>query len=73
LRDANHRASARSMRDSGHDSASIRLGINVWIGRGASVLKGAQIGAHSIVGANAVVTRNLPEGSRSAGVPARLI
>lgn len=73
LRDANHRASVRSMRDSGHDSAPIRVGANVWIGRGVTVLKGTRIGAHSIVGANAVVTRDLPEHSRAAGVPARLL
>lgn len=73
LRDANHRASARSMRDSGHDSAPILIGRNVWIGRGATVLKGTRIGSHSIVGANAVVTRDLGAHSRSAGVPARAL
>jgi len=71
LRDANHRPSIQPMRDSGHDSAPIVIGRNVWIGRGATVLKGTRIGAHSIVGANAVVTRDLGEHSRSAGVPAR--
>ena len=71
LRDANHRASAKAMRDSGHDCAPILIGRNVWIGRGATVLKGTRIGSHSIVGANAVVTRDLGEHSRSAGVPAR--
>ena len=71
IRDANHRASDISMRDSGYDSAAIRIGRNVWIGRGVAVLKGANIGSHSIVGANAVVTKPLPERSRAAGVPAR--
>jgi len=73
IRDANHRSSDVSMRDSGYDSASIHIGRNVWIGRGVAVLKGANIGSHSIVGANAVVTRPLPENSRSAGVPARAL
>lgn len=71
IRDANHRPSDVSIRDSGYDSASIHIGRNVWIGRGVAVLKGANIGSHSIVGANAVVTRPLQENSRSAGVPAR--
>ena len=71
LRDANHRPSDTAMRDSGHDSAPIHLGRNVWIGRGATVLKGTRVGQHSIVGANAVVTRDLAERSRAAGVPAR--
>ena len=73
LRDANHRPSDVCVRDSGHDSASIRIGRNVWIGRGVAVLKGANIGRDSIVGANAVVTRPLEERSRSAGVPARTL
>jgi acetyltransferase-like isoleucine patch superfamily enzyme/glycosyltransferase involved in cell wall biosynthesis len=73
IRDANHRASDISMRDSGYESAAIRIGRNVWIGRGVAVLKGANIGSHSIVGANAVVTRPLQEHSRAAGVPARAL
>jgi acetyltransferase-like isoleucine patch superfamily enzyme len=73
IRDANHRPSDVSMRDSGHDSAAIRIGRNAWIGRGVAVLKGADIGSHSIVGANAVVTRPLAEHSRAAGVPARAL
>lgn len=71
IRDANHRASDQRMRDSGHDAAAISLGRNVWVGRGAVVLKGVHIGDSAIVGANAVVTRNLPAGARARGVPAR--
>jgi len=71
IRDANHRASVVSVRDSGHDCAPILVGRNTWIGRGVAVLKGAHIGCNSIVGANAVVTRSLDEGSRAVGVPAR--
>lgn len=71
IRDANHRASDQRMRDSGHDAAAITLDRNVWIGRGAVVLKGVHIGESAIVGANAVVTRNLPAGARARGVPAR--
>lgn len=71
IRDANHRAHEQSMRDSGHDAQPIHLGRNVWIGRGVTVLKGARIGACSIVGANAVVTQSLHSHSRAAGIPAR--
>lgn len=70
VRDANHRRSTRPMRDSGHDSAPIHLETNVWVGRGACVLAGVHVGAHSIVGANAVLTRSLPAGSVATGVPA---
>jgi acetyltransferase-like isoleucine patch superfamily enzyme len=71
LRDADHRKSRVSMRDSGHLCAAIQLGSNVWVGRGACVLKGVQIGDNSIIGANAVVTRNVGPLSCSVGVPAR--
>jgi acetyltransferase-like isoleucine patch superfamily enzyme len=71
IRDANHRLRTERTRYSGHDSAPISIGRNVWLGRGVTVLKGASIGAHSCVGANAVVNRALPERSMATGVPAR--
>jgi acetyltransferase-like isoleucine patch superfamily enzyme len=71
VRDANHRLSAVSMRDSGFDIAPVHIGDNVWIGRGVTVLKGVNIGRHSIIGANAVVTQSIPEKSRAIGIPAR--
>ena len=40
IRDANHRLGTASTRQSGHDSAPVTLGRNVWLGRGVSVLKG---------------------------------
>jgi acetyltransferase-like isoleucine patch superfamily enzyme len=43
------------------------------IGTGATILGGLEIGAHSIVGAGAVVTRNVPPHAIVAGNPARII
>jgi acetyltransferase-like isoleucine patch superfamily enzyme len=71
LRDADHKKSQASMRDSGHDYAAIELERNVWVGRAASVLKGVRIGANSIIGANAVVTKDVASLSCAVGVPAR--
>ena len=71
LRDADHKRSDVSMRDSGHDSAAIELGCNVWIGRAVCVLKGVHIGANTIIGANAVVTRDIAPSSCAVGIPAR--
>ena len=71
LRDADHKKSQVSMRDSGHECAAIALGRNVWVGRGVCVLKGVQIGANSIIGAHAVVTRDVAASSCAVGVPAR--
>lgn len=44
-----------------------------WIGAGSSILKGVTIGRQAIVGACAVVTKDVPEGAIVAGNPARII
>jgi maltose O-acetyltransferase len=46
---------------------------NVWIGAGAKVLGGVTIHKGAVIGANAVVTRDIPENAIVAGVPARVI
>ncbi|MEJ6006939.1 acyltransferase [Paucibacter sp. AS339] len=76
LRDANHRRPSGcwhslALRDSGHSAAPISIGRNVWIGRGAVVLAGVRIGDGAVVGANAVVTHDVPAGAVVGGVPAR--
>lgn len=47
------------------------LGDGVAVGAGAKVLGPITIGAGSVIGANAVVTRDAPEGSILVGVPAK--
>jgi len=54
-------------------TARVVLEEGVWLGAGVKVLKGVTIGRHAVVGAGAVVTRDIPENSISAGVPARVI
>jgi acetyltransferase-like isoleucine patch superfamily enzyme len=54
-------------------SRGIVLGENVWLGTGAKVLDGVSIGRDVIVGANAVVLEDLPDGAVAAGVPARIL
>ncbi len=51
----------------------ITIGNKVWIGQGSLVLKGAQIGDDSIIGAQSVVTGAVPPNCAAAGNPARLI
>jgi acetyltransferase-like isoleucine patch superfamily enzyme len=49
------------------------IGYGADIGTNATVLPGVHVGAHSIVGAGAVVNVNVPEYAVTAGVPARVI
>ncbi|MGL5776344.1 MAG: DapH/DapD/GlmU-related protein, partial [Aeromonas veronii] len=45
----------------------------VWIGGGAILLPGVTIGREAIVGAGAVVTKDVPAGIRVVGNPARIL
>ena len=58
----------------GWESAEpIAIGDNVWLGGGAIICPGVTIGEDTVVGAGAVVTRDLPAGVVAAGVPARVL
>jgi maltose O-acetyltransferase len=45
----------------------------VWLGARVIVLKGSRIGADSVIGANSLVSGNIPPGVIAAGSPARVI
>jgi maltose O-acetyltransferase len=51
----------------------ITLADNVWLGGGVIVCPGVTIGRDTVVGAGAVVTKDLPQGVVAAGVPARVL
>lgn len=55
------------------DQPPPRLEGHVDVGAGAKILGPVVIGAHSRIGANAVVLRSVPRGSVAVGVPARLV
>jgi maltose O-acetyltransferase len=46
---------------------------NVWLGGGVIVCPGVRIGADTVVGAGAVVTKDLPAGVLATGIPARVV
>jgi maltose O-acetyltransferase len=54
-------------------SAPITIGDNAWLGGGVIVLPGVTIGRDTVVGAGAVVTRDLPAGVLAVGNPARIV
>mgnify|MGYP002530840521 CR=1 FL=1 len=49
------------------------IGSNVWTGRNVCIMPGVKIGDGAVIGANAVVTHDIPANSVAAGVPARII
>jgi acetyltransferase-like isoleucine patch superfamily enzyme len=63
----------RPIRAQGIYMRELEVGSNVWIGYGACVLRGVRVGDNSVVGTNAVVTKDVPANAVVGGVPAKLI
>ena len=51
----------------------VEIGSDVWVGGGAILCPGVNVGAGSVIGAGSVVTRDIPEGVVAAGNPCRVI
>ena len=60
-------------REGWEGSAPIAIADGAWLGGGVIVLPGVSIGENTVVGAGAVVTRDLPAGVVAVGNPARVI
>ena len=60
-------------RDKWEGAEPITIGDTVWLGGGVIVCPGVTIGADTVVGAGAVVTRDLPAGVLAVGNPARVL
>ena len=63
-------AMARRQREFGKP---VTIGADVWIGGGALILAGVNIGARAVIGAGSVVTRDVPDDVFAAGNPCRVI
>jgi len=73
--------------DAGHDASDlerpiglqmepaepVRIGAGSWIGTGVVILPGVTIGEHVAVGANSVVTGDLPSNTIAVGSPAKVV
>ncbi len=53
--------------------APVEIGDGAFLGEGCVILKGVRIGRRAVVAANAVVTRDVPDFTVVAGVPARVV
>lgn len=51
---------------------NVSIGDGAWIGENACII-GADVGKNSVIGANSVVTRDIPDFSVAVGSPARVI
>jgi acetyltransferase-like isoleucine patch superfamily enzyme len=52
-------------------NAPVRIGCNVWISHRATILPGVTVGDHAVIGAGAIVTKDVPAKTFVAGNPAR--
>lgn len=75
IRDADHGTAigASPIRSQPLVEAGISIGRDAWIGRGCCILKGVSIADGAVVGANSVVTCDVPPNSIYAGAPAKQI
>ena len=61
------------IREQGATCAPVKIGRDVWLGAKVTVLKGVTIGDGAIIGANSVVTRDVPPLAIAVGSPARVM
>ncbi|MGN6605141.1 MAG: acyltransferase [Ginsengibacter sp.] len=55
------------------ETKPVKIEDNVFIGYSSSILKGVTIGKNSVIGANSVVTKDIPENVIAAGNPCKII
>jgi acetyltransferase-like isoleucine patch superfamily enzyme len=58
---------------SGHTTAAVNIGKDVWIGASCQIMPGVTIGDGAVVAAGSVVTKDVPPLGIVAGVPAKLM
>ncbi|MFF4739350.1 sugar O-acetyltransferase [Streptomyces sp. NPDC001262] len=68
-----HALDAERRRAGWEKAEPVTVGDNVWLGGGVIVCPGVTIGADTVVGAGAVVTKDLPPGVLAVGNPARVV
>jgi acetyltransferase-like isoleucine patch superfamily enzyme len=63
-----------AVRDQGLDKiAPVEIADGAWLGESVVVLPGVRIGRGAVIGANSVVTSDVPDGGIAVGAPARVV
>jgi maltose O-acetyltransferase len=70
---ATHPIDPQARRIGWESAEPIVVGDNVWLGGGVILCPGVTIGDDTVIGAGAVVTRDLPVGVVAAGTPAKIL
>lgn len=75
LCDFDHRFDALDVpiKDQGIVKSPVRVGPDVWMGTRVTVLRGVTVGRGCVLGAHAVIAKDLPPYSVATGVPARVV
>lgn len=68
-----YRRKDRLIVDQGFTHKGIRIGDDVFIGAGAVILDGSDIGTGAVIGVNSVVSRKVPPYAITFGMPAKII
>ncbi len=63
----------RPIMEQGISGEGIVIEDGAWIGAGATVLDGVRVGKGAVVGANAVVTKDIPPHTVAVGIPAKVV
>ncbi len=61
------------IRSQGATAAPVKIGNGVWLGAKVTVVRGVTIGDNAIIGANAVVTKDIPANAIAVGIPAKVV
>ncbi len=56
-----------------YSRGSVQIGDGTWIGASSTILDGVTIGKNCVIGANSLVTRDVPDNSVAVGSPARVL
>jgi acetyltransferase-like isoleucine patch superfamily enzyme len=73
LTDGGHTLKDSSYRFGAREQRPVRIEAGTWLGAHVTVVPGVTIGRSVVIGANSVVTRDIPDSVLAAGVPAVVV